>query len=90
MRGTSISQARWIGIFVLVLIISLAELTALILDYQNNRYLRQYVSDNIATIIVAGIGLLIIAGGAGYIVFRRLGVSKTTGPRAPTFARISS
>ncbi len=79
-----------VGIFVLVLIISLAGFAALLLDYQNNRYLRQYVSDNLATIIVAGIGLLIIAGGAGYIVFRRLGVSKTTGPRAPTFARISS
>src|SRR5438445_2443122 len=87
---TGSSQARLVGIFVLVLIISLAGFAALLLDYQNNRYLRQYVSDNIATIIVAGIGLLIIAGGAGYIVFRRLGVSKTTGPRAPTFARISS
>src|SRR6266581_1924644 len=87
---TGSSQARLVGIFVLVLIISLAGFAALLLDYQNNRYLRQYVSDNLATIIVAGIGLLIIAGGAGYIVFRRLGVSKTTGPRAPTFARISS
>jgi len=87
---TGSSQARLVGIFVLVLIISLAGFAALLLDYQNNRYLRQYVLDNLATIIVAGIGLLIIAGGAGYIVFRRLGVSKTTGPRAPTFARISS
>src|SRR5438309_4381838 len=87
---TGSSQARFVGIFVLVLIISLAGFAALLLDYQNNRYLRQYVSDNLPTIIVAGIGLLIIAGGAGYIVFRRFGVSKTTGPRAPTFARISS
>src|SRR6266566_2059797 len=87
---TGSSQARLVGIFVLVLIISLAGFAALLLDYQNNRYLRQYVSDNLATIIVAGIGLLIIAGGAGYIVFRRLGVSKTTGTRAPTFARIST
>jgi len=64
MRGTSISQARWIGIFVLVLIISLAELTALILDYQNNRYLREYVSDNLGMIVAATIGLVIVAGGA--------------------------
>src|SRR3989442_9018629 len=90
MSGTGPSQARWIGIFVLVLIISLAELTALILDYQNNRYLRQYVSDNLGTIIIAAIGLLIVAGGAGYVVSRRLGIPKSSGPRVPTFARIGS
>src|SRR2546425_2236432 len=90
MSGTGPSQARWIGIFVLVLIISLAELTALILDYQNNRYLRQYVSDNLGTIIIAAIGLLIVAGGAGYVVSKKLGVPKTPGPRVPTFARIGS
>ncbi|HZF21302.1 MAG TPA: MMPL family transporter [Dongiaceae bacterium] len=88
--GTNISQARWIGIFVLMLIISLAGFTALILDYQNNRYLRQYVSDNLVTTIVAAIGLLIVAVGAGYVVSRRLGVPKTPGPRVPTFARIGS
>src|SRR5260370_26968411 len=90
MSGTNISQARWIGVFVLVLIISLAGLIALILDYQNNRYLRLYVSDNLNTIIVAAIGLLIVAGGAGYVVSRRLGVQKTPGPRVPAFARIGS
>src|SRR5467141_2563630 len=90
MSRTNISQARWIGIFVLVLIISLAGLTALILDYQNNRYLRLYVSDNLGTIVVAAIGLFIVAGGAGYVVSRRLGVPKTPGPRVPAFARIGS
>jgi putative drug exporter of the RND superfamily len=90
MSGTSQSQARWMGIFILVLIISLAGLTALILDYQNNRYLRLYVSDNLSTIVVAAIGLLIVAGGAGYVVFRRLGVQKIPGPRVPAFARIGS
>src|SRR3989441_6206183 len=88
--GTNISQARSIGIFVLMLIISLAGLTALILDYQNNRYLRQYVSDNLVTTIAAAIGLLIVAGGAGYVVSKKLGVPKTPGPRVPTFARIGS
>ena len=88
--GTNISQARWIGIFVLMLIISLAGLTALILDYQNNRYLRQYVSDNLVTTIVAAISLLIVAVGAGYVVSRRLGVPKTPGLRVPTFARVGS
>src|SRR6266480_2983810 len=87
---TGSSQARLVGIFVLVLIISLAEFAALILDYQNNRYLRQYVSDNLGTIILAAIGLLIVAWGAGYVVSKRLGVPMSPGPRVPTFARIGS
>jgi RND superfamily putative drug exporter len=87
---TSSSQARLVGIFVLVLIISLAEFAALLLDYQNNRYLRQYVSDNLGTIIIAAVGLLIVAGGTGYVVSRRLGIPKSSGPRVPTFARIGS
>src|SRR2546425_5850533 len=87
---TGSSQTRLVGIFVLVLIISLAEFAALILDYQNNRYLRRYVSDNLVTIIVAAIGLLIVAGGAGYAVSRKLGVPRIQGPRIPTFARIGS
>src|SRR5437016_1226567 len=87
---TGSSQARLVGIFVLVLIISLAEFAALILDYQNNRYLRQYVSDNLGTIILAAIGLLFVAGGAGYLVSKRFGIPKSPGPRVPTFARIGS
>jgi RND superfamily putative drug exporter len=84
------SQARLVGIFVLVLVISLAEFAALLLDYQNNRYLRQYVSDNLGTIILAAIGLLFVAGGAGYVVSKRLGIPNSPGPRVPTFARIGS
>ncbi|TMI46826.1 hypothetical protein E6H17_08150 [Candidatus Bathyarchaeota archaeon] len=87
---TSSSQARLVGIFVLVLILSLAEFAALLLDYQNNPYLRQYVSDNLGTIILAAIGLLFVAGGAGYVVSKRLGIPKSPGPRVPTFARIGS
>ena len=90
MSKTGSSQARLIGIFVLVLILSLAELAALILDYQNNRYLRQYVSDNLGVIVAGSIGLLIIAAVAGYAVSRKLGVSKTPGSRVPTFARIGA
>src|SRR5439155_2506201 len=85
---TSSSQARLVGIFVLVLIISLAEFAALLLDYQNNRYLRQYVSDNLGTIILATLGLLFVAGAAGYVVSNRLGIPKSPGPRVPTFPRI--
>jgi putative drug exporter of the RND superfamily len=90
MSKTDPSRSRWIGIFVLVLIISLAELAALILDYQNNRYLRQYVSDNLGTIATASIGLLVVAGVAGYAVSKRLGGPKASGPRVPTFARIGT
>src|SRR6266849_2335877 len=90
MSGTNNSQAHWIGIFVLVLLISLAGLAALILDYQNNRYLRQYVSDNLTTIVAASIGLLIVAGAAGYAVSRKLGVPRPPGPRTPTFAKIGA
>jgi putative drug exporter of the RND superfamily len=90
MSKTDPSRSRWIGIFVLVLIISLAELAALILDYQNNRYLRQYVSDNLGTIATASIGLLVVAGVAGYAVSKRLGVPRASGPRVPTFARIGA
>src|SRR5438270_10593771 len=84
------SQVRQVRIFVLVPMISLAEFTALLLDSQNNRYLRQYVSDNLGTIILAAIGLLFVAGGAGYVVSKRLGIPKSPGPRVPTFARIGS
>ena len=90
MSETGPSQARWIAIFVLVLIMALAELAALILDYQNNMYLRQYVSDNLGMIVAGSIGLLMIAGIAGYAVSRKLGIPKTSGPRVPTFARIGA
>src|SRR6266702_559260 len=90
MRKSDSSQARSIGILVLVLIISLAELSELILDYQNNRYLRQYVSDNLGMIVVASIGLFIVAGTAAYGVSRKLAVPKTQGSRVPTFARIGA
>src|SRR5207245_10384011 len=88
MSKTHSSQARWIGIFVLVLVISLAELAALILDYQNNRYLRQYVSDNLSMIVAGSIGLLMAAAVAGYAVSRKLGAPRIPGARIPTFARI--
>src|SRR5260370_7913105 len=84
------SRARWTGILVLVVKIAWEEVDGLILDCQNNRYLRLYVSDNLSTIVPAVIGLLIVAGGAGYVVSRRLGVQKTPGPRVPAFARIGS
>jgi putative drug exporter of the RND superfamily len=90
MSETDSSRSRWVGIFVLVLIVSLGELAVLILDYQNNRYLRQYVSDNLSLVVGASIGLLVVASAAGYLLSRRLGGPKTSGPATPTFARIGA
>jgi RND superfamily putative drug exporter len=84
------SQARWIGILVFLITISLGELAALILNYQNNFYLRQYVSNNLGATVVITVGLLVFASGAAYLVSKRLGVAKTSGPRVPVFARIGS
>ncbi|TMI12294.1 MMPL family transporter, partial [Candidatus Bathyarchaeota archaeon] len=87
---TGSSQARWIGILVFLLVISLGEFAALILNYQNNFYLRQYISTNFgATAVTAG-GLLAFASGAAYLVSKRVGIPKTSGPRVPVFARIGS
>jgi amino acid permease len=80
MSGSGSSQARLIGVFVLVLIISLAELAALILDYQNNRYLREYVSDNLGTIVAAAIGLVVVASVAGYVRFDKKNETLSSNP----------
>src|SRR3989440_8228630 len=84
------SQARWIGILVFLLVISLGELLALILNYQNNFYLRQYVSDNLSATVVITVGLLVFASGTAYIVSKKLGAAGTAGARVPAFARIGS
>jgi RND superfamily putative drug exporter len=84
------SQSRWIGILVFLLVISLGELTALLLNYQNNSYLRQYVSDNLGSTIITAVGLLVFASGAAYLVSKKLAAAKTTGPHVPVFARIGS
>jgi len=84
------SQARWIGILVFLLTISIGEFAALILNYQNNFYLRQYVSDNLSSTVVITVGLLVFASGFAYLVSKRLGAAKTSGPRVPVFGRIGS
>src|SRR5229473_1722829 len=90
MSKTGSSQARWIGVIVFLLTVSLGEFAALILNYQNNFYLRQYVSDNLSATVVTSVGLLIFAAGAAYLVSKKLGVAKTSGPHVPVFARIGS
>jgi len=84
------SQARWIGILAFLLVITLGELTALILNYQNNFYLRQYISDNLSATVVVTAGLLAFASGVAYLVSKRLGTTKAQGPHVPVFARIGS
>src|SRR6266704_1051747 len=90
MSKTGSSQARWIGVIVFLLTVSLGEFAALILNYQNNFYLRQYVSDNLSATVVTTVGLLIFASGVAYLVSKKLGVAKTSGPHVPVFARIGS
>src|SRR6266581_1695045 len=89
MSKTGSSQARWIGVIVFLLTVSLGEFTALILNYQNNFYLRQYVSDNLSATVVTSVGLLVFAAGVAYLV-SKVGVAKTPGPHVPVFARIGS
>jgi RND superfamily putative drug exporter len=90
MSKTGYSQARWIGILVFLLTISIGEFAALILNYQNNLYLRQHVSNNLGATAVVTVGLLVFASGAAYLASKKLGAAKTPGPRVPTFARIGS
>src|SRR6266571_2605220 len=90
MSKTGSSQARWIGVIVFLLTVSLGEFTALILNYQNNFYLRQYVSDNLSATVVITVGLLVFASGTAYIVSKKLGAARAAGPRVPAFARIGS
>ena len=89
MSKTGSSQARWIGIIVFLLTVSLGEFAALILNYQNNFYLRQYISDNLSATVVTTAGLIVFAAGVAYLV-SKVGVAKSPGPHVPVFARIGS
>ncbi len=77
-----------IGIVVFLLIVSLGELIALTMEYQNNQFLRQYISDNLSWIASSTAGLLVFAFGLAYFVARRFGVSQTPRLEVPLFARI--
>jgi len=72
MSNTGSSQARWIGVIVFLLTVSLGEFAALILNYQNNFYLRQYISDNLSATVLTTAGLIVFAAGAAYLVSRSL------------------
>lgn len=82
------SHARLIGIVVFLLVISLGEFAALVLNYQNNQFLRQYVSNNFVATISTSIALLAVAAGIGFVASRWAGPK--AGPRVPVFGRIGS
>jgi len=67
-----------VGLTVLVLIIALGELLALILDYQNNIYLRQYVSNNSSLLYEQIIGLVLVASGCAFLAYKA-STTKPTG-----------
>src|SRR5690349_16819767 len=66
-----------IGVTVLVLIVALGELVALALNYQNNSYLRQYISNNVTLILEQTFGLVTVAAGIGYLACRFSNVRPT-------------
>jgi putative ABC transport system permease protein len=60
----------YLGLTIFVLIIAVGELIALLLDYQNNTYLRQYVATNSALIFEQTIGLLLFGIGSAFLALK--------------------
>jgi putative ABC transport system permease protein len=63
---------------VFIAIIALGELLALLLEYQNNSYLREYISNNMTLIDQQIIGLALLGFGSSYLAYK-LSTSKPTG-----------
>ena len=82
------SRPLLISLTVLVAIIALGELLALILDYQNNFYLRQYVSNNTPLLFEQIIGLALLGSGSGFIAYK-LSTARPTGRLGRASRRIS-
>jgi len=64
------SRPLLMGLTVLAAIIALGELFALLLDYQNNFYLRQYVSNNMSLIFEQIIGLALLGAGSAFLAYK--------------------
>ncbi len=64
------SRPLLIGLTVLVAIIAIGELFALLMDYQNNSYLRQYVSNNMSLIYEQIIGLALLGSGSAFLAYK--------------------
>jgi putative ABC transport system permease protein len=71
------SRPLLVSLTVLVAIIALGELLALLLDYQNNSYLRQYVSNNTTLIFEQIIGLALLGAGSGFLAYKLSNASPT-------------
>ncbi len=69
MSSSSGSRPLLLAVAVLLLVISLGELYALFTEYQNNSFLRDYVSENSASISVRILGLVVLGLGAGYLTY---------------------
>src|SRR3989442_9903340 len=63
------SRPLLLAVAVLLLVISLGELYALFTEYQNNFFLREYVSENPASISIRILGLLVLGLGAGSLTY---------------------
>ena len=72
------SRPLLISLTVLVAIIALGELFALLLDYQNNFYLRQFVSNNTPLIFEQIIGLALLSLGSAFLAYK-LSTARPTG-----------
>ena len=83
--SSSGSRSLLIGLTVLVLIIAVGESLALFLDYQNNSYLQQYVSNNSSLILEQAMGLFLVAIGLSFLAYK-ISTAKPTG-RAGRMAR---
>ena len=64
------SRPLLISLTVLVGIIALGELVALLQDYQNNSYLRQYISNNMPLIYEQIIGLALLGAGSAFLAYK--------------------
>jgi len=67
----------------------LGELLALVLDYQNNVYLRQYVSNNSSLLYEQTIGLVLVAAGCAFLAYK-VSTAKPTGRLGRLSLRLSS
>ena len=72
------SRPLLISLTVLVAIIALGELFAILLDYQNNSYLQQYVSNNTSLIFEQIIGLALLGSGSAFLAYK-LSTARPTG-----------
>jgi putative ABC transport system permease protein len=85
--SSSGSRPLLVSLTILVGIIALGELVALLLDYQNNSYLRQYISNNMLLIFEQIIGLALLGSGSAFLAYK-LSTTRPSGRLGRAFRRI--